>query len=67
MSTPSQFRKMAEYLKVGVRVVVLVHEPSAGVGVYRADAAPQVFHNDDELTIPDVLPGFAVRVSRLFE
>jgi Uma2 family endonuclease len=62
-----RFNKMVEYLKVGVRVVVLVHEPAAGLAVYRADAAPQLHHRGDALTIPDVLPGFSVPVSRLFE
>jgi hypothetical protein len=31
------------------------------------DELPQRFHNGDELTLPDVLPGFAVPVRRFFE
>ncbi|MFO0811442.1 MAG: Uma2 family endonuclease [Gemmataceae bacterium] len=58
--------KAVEYLNVGVRAVVLVDPKSASATVYRADELQQTFHNGDELTIPEVLPGFAVPVSRLF-
>jgi len=33
----------------------------------RADELQQIFENGDELTLPDVLPGFSVAVSRLFD
>jgi hypothetical protein len=35
--------------------------------VFRADEYPMRFHHGDEVTIPDVLPGFAVPVKRFFE
>jgi hypothetical protein len=40
---------------------------SLTASVYRADELQRIFDNGDELTIPDVLPGFAVAVRRLFE
>lgn len=61
------FAKVVEYLNAGVRVVVLLDEPSCSASVYRADEIQQVFHNGDELVVPDVLPGFAVPVRRFFE
>jgi Uma2 family endonuclease len=59
--------KIGEYLNAGVRVVVLVDPNTESVAVFRADELPQRFSNGDELTLPDVLPGFAVPVRRFFE
>lgn len=58
--------KVGEYLDAGVRVVVVLDPSSASATVYRADELHQTVHNGDELTLPDVLPGFTVPVSRLF-
>ncbi len=60
------FAKVGEYLRVGVRTVVVLDPKSASASVYRPDELQQIFHNGDELTLPDVLPGFAVRVQSLF-
>jgi Uma2 family endonuclease len=59
--------KLSEYLGIGVRVVVIVDPASGAVAVHRQDEFQQVFHNGDEFTLPDVLPGFAVPVRRFFE
>jgi Uma2 family endonuclease len=59
--------KVAEYLTAGVRVVAVLDPASASASVYRLDELQQIFHNSDQLTFPDVLPGFAVVMSRLFE
>ena len=59
--------KVAEYEMAGVGVVVVL-DPDLGVAtVYRGEELPQRFHNGDEFTLPDVLPGFAVPVARFFE
>jgi Uma2 family endonuclease len=60
------FGKVVEYLRAGVRVVVLLDPESATASVYRPNELQRVLHNGDELTLPDVLPGFAVPVNRLF-
>lgn len=60
------FAKVSEYLDAGVRVVVVLDTKSASASVYRSDELQQIFHNGDELTLPDVLPGFSVAVARLF-
>lgn len=60
------FTKMLEYLKAGVRVVVILDPATTSASVYRPDELQQVFHNGDPLTLPDVLPGFSVPVNRLF-
>lgn len=60
------FAKVAEYLKTGVRVVVVLDPSSTTASVYRDDELQQIFHNSDPLTLPDVLPGFSIPVDRLF-
>jgi Uma2 family endonuclease len=61
------FAKVVEYLKAGVRVVIVLDEPTATASVYRPDELQQIFHNGDALVVPDVLPGFSVPVQQLFE
>ena len=59
--------KIGEYLNAGVRVVVLLDPKTETVYVHRQDEIQQLLHNGDELTLPDVLPGFAVPIARFFE
>ncbi len=61
------FAKVGEYLKAGVRVVIVLDPASASASVYRPDELQQIFHNGDALVVPDVLPGFSVVVRQLFE
>jgi Uma2 family endonuclease len=59
--------KATEYLKAGVKVVVVIDPILRTVAVFREEEFPFRLANGDELTIPDVLPGFAVPVARFFE
>lgn len=59
--------KMTEYISVGVMVVIIVDAGTTTASVYRENAFQQIYHADQVLTIPDVLPGFSVRVGSLFE
>jgi Uma2 family endonuclease len=61
------FTKVGEYLGAGVRVVVVLDAVSQSASVYRPEELQQIFHNSDELVIPEVMPGFALPVRRLFE
>ena len=61
------FAKVEEYLAAGVGVV-LVADPERGtVSACRRGPSQEDFGAGDTLTVPDVLPGFAVPVARLFE
>ncbi len=60
------YAKVAEYLEAEVRVVVILDPGTTSASVYRENEFQQLFYNGDELTLPDVLPGFTVAVSRLF-
>jgi Uma2 family endonuclease len=59
--------KVSEYLAVDVRVVIVLDMDVRSAAVYRKDEFQQVFDNGDNLTIPDVLPGFNVPVRKFFE
>jgi Uma2 family endonuclease len=64
---PKIQEKVAEYLSAGVLFVTVVDPDDEAAVVYGAESAPRTLGREDELTYPDVLPGFAVVVGRLFE
>ena len=52
----------------GVAVVVILDPGIDAAAVWRQNEDfPQRFSNSDELTLPDVLPGFSVPVKQFFE
>jgi Uma2 family endonuclease len=59
------FPKLSEYLLIGVRFVVLIDPGKSTVSVYHG-SEQEILSVNDTLTLPDVLPGFAVPVARLF-
>jgi Uma2 family endonuclease len=58
--------KTKEYLDNGIKVVVVIDPQTESVWVDRNVDWPQRYHNGDELTLPDVLPGFSVPVKQFF-
>jgi Uma2 family endonuclease len=64
---PQVLTKVGEYLEAGVGVVCVLDQVSESLQVYRADELPRTLHGEDELTLPDVLPGFGVAVHCFFE
>ena len=63
---PQLSAKASEYLEAGVTVVVVIDPATESLAVYRENEFPIRMHNGDELTLPDVLPGFAVQVMKFF-
>jgi Uma2 family endonuclease len=59
--------KVTEYLSAGVLVVVVLDPGPQTAHVFSPDDPPRKLGADEELTIPDVLEGFRVRVGRFFE
>lgn len=60
------FGKVGDYLRIGVTLVVVLDEPTRSATVYGETFGQRMFGPDDELTLPEVLPGFAVRVADFF-
>lgn len=59
--------KVHEYLVGGVRLVWVVYPETRSVTVSRADGSADEFGSEDTLSGEDVVPGFSVKVSELFE
>jgi Uma2 family endonuclease len=59
--------KIAEYLKAGVLAVCVVDPETDTVQVHCPDKPMRFVAADEELNLPDVLPGFRVTVRELFE
>jgi Uma2 family endonuclease len=59
--------KVFDYLAAGVRAVVVFNSARPAVAVYRSEGDEEFFSLDQELVIPEILPGFRVAVRRFFE
>ena len=59
-------RKVNEYLDAGVKLVA-VYDPRRLTMTNHRDDRVEVFAPDDDWTIPELLPGFAVKVRELAE
>ncbi len=63
---PEIDRKVNEYLHAGVRVILVPDPERQVVTAYRNGQPQQVFAVTDTLTVPDVIPGFAMPVRDVF-
>jgi Uma2 family endonuclease len=59
--------KALEYIKAGVTVAIILDPETESLALFREDEFPIRMHNSDELTLPEVLPGFSVEVRKFFE
>ena len=59
--------KINEYLEVGVTAVVVLDPEPRTAHIFRADRAPQQLGPDDDLTLPDILGDFRVKITRFYE
>lgn len=59
--------KMIDYLKAGVQVVIIFDPKTTSATLFRSDVRQEMFEAGDTLTVPDLLPGFAVPVRQFFE
>ena len=66
-SWPEVYVKVDDYLTLGVGVVLVVDPQKLTILACRNNQPQQSFGEADTLTIPDVLPGFAVSVASLFQ
>jgi Uma2 family endonuclease len=59
--------KAGEYLQAGVTLVCVLDEMTRSARVYRSDQPEEVFTAEQELVVPEALPGFRAVVGRFFE
>jgi Uma2 family endonuclease len=64
---PGILEKVSEYLNAGVQAVVVLDPEPRVAHVFSAQGPPRMLRAADELTLPDILHGFSVRVGRFFE
>jgi len=58
--------KIDEFLSLGTRVGILIHPEQRWVEIRRSEQEPMTLHDGDSLTVPDLLPGWAVKVEDLW-
>jgi Uma2 family endonuclease len=59
---PAVQGKVDDYLRAGVRVVWVADPEARTVTAHRRGVAPQVFGENDTLTVEDVIPGFQLPI-----
>ncbi len=59
--------KVAEYFNGGVEAVCVLDAQTETARVFFEDQPPQIFQAEQELVLPELLPGLQVRVRRFFE
>jgi Uma2 family endonuclease len=60
-------RKVKQYFAADCQVVLVVNRGLQQIDVFKADGSETTLFAEDLLEIPELLPGFSVRVGELFE
>ena len=58
--------KMTEYIENGVRLGLLVDRKNRTVHLYRPEQAPQILENPDVVSCEPELPGFSLKMARIW-
>lgn len=66
-SQPKFEKKVEQWLRLGARVVWVVNPQTRSVTVYRSDGGVNVLSESEELASEDVVPGFKISVSDVFD
>jgi Uma2 family endonuclease len=61
------FANVTEYLRAGVSFVLRLDDKRRVAQLFDADGGIRTLGPEDDLTIPELLPGFRVKVARIFE
>jgi Uma2 family endonuclease len=65
-SVTALVRKCLWYVAHGVQISLLVDPGDRSVLLFRAEAAPRVLRDADQIEVADVLPGFTLSIAELF-
>jgi Uma2 family endonuclease len=66
-SQPEVDQKIRDYLTAGVKVAWVPDPDTQTVTEYRSGQPPRVYTVRDTLTVDDIIPGFRMPVSQVFE
>lgn len=66
-SVPQLMRKVRQYLRAGSHTVWVVYPETKEMQVFEAAGADRILRAGDLLDAPELLPGFSIPVSALFE
>lgn len=58
--------KVAEYLRAGTRLVLVVQPELRSIAVWTPDLRARVYGEAEEIDLDDVLPGFRLRIADVF-
>jgi len=64
---PKLLRKIGEYLDAGVLAVCVLDPENETAQIFRAEQPAETLSAEEELTLPEALSGFQVRVREFFE
>lgn len=64
---PKVLAKVAEYLNAGVLAVCVLDPERSTLHLHECEQPARILSAEDELTLPEILPGFRVAVRRFFE
>ncbi|MEX2285690.1 MAG: Uma2 family endonuclease [Planctomycetaceae bacterium] len=59
-------RKISDYLKVGAKQIWIADPEKRTLTVHRAGVKPRVLKESDELTLQEIIPGFALKIADVF-
>jgi Uma2 family endonuclease len=59
-------QKIDQYLRYGSAAALVVYPRTAEVYLYVSGESPRVFRVDETITVPEVAPGWSIKVSDLF-
>jgi Uma2 family endonuclease len=62
-----EHQRIQDYLDAGVRLLWVIHTKTRSATIYRHDRSARVLRETDELDGEEVVPGFRLMVSDLFE
>jgi Uma2 family endonuclease len=66
-TVPFVERKVADYHRAGVRVVLVADPAARTVTVYRPGQAARPLGEKDVLTVEDIIPGLELKIAELFD
>lgn len=59
-------KKIKKFIELGAQVGILIDPDRETVKIYRANSQPIILENEDILTIPELFPGWQIKITELW-